>query len=68
MAPCIRGTDAFDDMALIDGRTDDLDQVAVAAVAGAAVGPSAGAGPSLPCLQGILFVLYNDLAWQLLPL
>jgi hypothetical protein len=27
----IRGTDAFDDMALIDGRTDDLDQVAVAA-------------------------------------
>ncbi len=27
----IRGTDAFDDMALIEGRTDDLDQVAVAA-------------------------------------
>ncbi|MFD4177590.1 hypothetical protein [Streptomyces anulatus] len=27
----IRGTGAFDDMALIDGRTDDLDQVAVAA-------------------------------------
>lgn len=27
----IRGTDAFDDMALIDGETEDLDQVAVAA-------------------------------------
>ncbi|MER6023755.1 hypothetical protein ABT141_37440, partial [Streptomyces anulatus] len=27
----ILGTDAFDDMALIDGRTDDLDQVAVVA-------------------------------------
>ncbi|WP_171165844.1 transposase [Streptomyces sp. I05A-00742] len=35
-------------------------------IAGEVAGPTAGGGPAVSA--GILYVLHNDIAWQLLPL